>query len=298
MDNNQLDQIYSLLRRKLEPSNRDMNILFYTLGAIFASVIFFTDKSDPLSYQYILVMIGMVIIFILLVYNSIKAIPPLEMFLKIPMTKFILTVFLSGYILYSAAEVSIIINSIFNVSSSNFKISASFGTFFYFLNHLVSIFWWYTICIMGGLVISYITEFCVRENDQFGNKINRKISWNQKCWYFIVFSAFFIGLSHYKNIVVQEDSLKYKIFRLALQYDFESHHLCSNINKNYSVLYLGSQQDKVLINFNYQADFTNFEEFMTSKNYDNFSYNLKNNLFIFDVDQCIYSKYEKKLPLQ
>ena len=126
------EKIYNLLKRKLEPNIDEMNTIFYLIGSIFVFCIFFTDKQDPSSYQYIFSMIGMVIVFILLVYNSIKNIPPLEFFLRIPITKFLLTVSLSGYIIYSTAEVSIIINSIFKVSSSNFKVSTVFRNFFLF----------------------------------------------------------------------------------------------------------------------------------------------------------------------
>ncbi|RSN78187.1 hypothetical protein [Acinetobacter haemolyticus] len=292
MQNNELDKIYNILRRKFEPSHRDMNILFYTMGAILISVIFFTDKSDPFSYQYILTMIGMVIIFILLVYNSIKAIPPLEMFLKLPITKFILTIFFSGFVVYSAAEVSIIINSIFKVSSSNFKITLSLGTFFYFLNHLVTIFFLYTGVIILGLLIAYILESRVVEKDEFDKEKNAywEFSWNEKCWYLVVMLLFFVGLFHYKNTVIQEDALKYKVFRIALEYDFDSKHHCTNIDSNYTVLYLGSQQNQVLINHYYKADLSNLEEFMTSRNYINFKHILNNDKLIFDTDECIYKK--------
>ncbi|QOW52329.1 MULTISPECIES: hypothetical protein [Acinetobacter] len=290
--NNKIDEIYQLLRNNCEPNYRDMNVLFYTLGTILIFTIFFTDKKDPTSYQYISSMIGMIIVFILLVFNSIKAIPPLELFLKIPLTKFILTFFFSGYIFYSLAEVSIIINTMFKVSSSNFKVSSSFGTFFYFLNHLVVIFFWYSNIIILALILLYLQESYIPEKNEFGEKKKESywhFTWGEKCWYIIVFIAFSIILYHCKNIVLQEDALKYKIFRLALQYDFDGKHLCSNIEPNYSILYIGNQQNRVLVNSYYQANISNFEDFMTSREYNNF----KNNKLNFDIENCIYTGHRK-----
>lgn len=322
-DNKQdtISDIYTLLKNKANPEYYSLNVIFSVIGSLCVIGIFFSDPNEVDNYNYTLYLIGMVILYILVVFNSIKIVEPVEQFINIPITKFIILSFVSGVFAYSTVQASIELNSIFEISSSSFKTALLFGSFLIFLEHLIYLLHYYIAFIVIVFMLNYLFDsYIPNKKDKNKDKSTEEIFdvnnlelnsdenkdksykeiFNGKNWEFkgdknayklIVMVLFFLGIIHLGNIALNQKSLKYKLFVLATNYDFDSKHSCKNIISDYPVAYVGANMDKVIINMNsgkYDVKINGIESFLRDKNYESFNQDLVEVKGYFKYERCIF----------
>lgn len=179
-------------------------------------------------------------------------------FYELKFTKFISGLIFSAIILYSNSKASSSINEIFNVSATNFPYSLSFSTVFYSINYIANILSTTSLILAILLVLLEINQYFEKKEFHFN-----KDKW--AIFVFFLFSIFSLGLQHRE---FSNDAIRYKAYQLALSMDFNKKYSCENIPAGFSVAYIGSSQQKVIIN---TSNFTNdepdsFENFLMNSN--------------------------------
>ncbi|OUY07503.1 hypothetical protein [Acinetobacter populi] len=280
-------KIYYLLKSKFDENYEDLNKLS-SFFVVFGVIALFFSGGDS-SYQYIWYLIAMVVMFIMIVFNAVKAIYPLEQFLKIPMTKFLLSIFFTTTVVYSAAQVNIKLNEIFYISGSNFKYGVFFGSIIYFVNHIVSILLYIVALIIFYIFFDYIVDAYKTEKLEYGGeKSYWKFEFNKKLWYLIVFLLYMLGLWHLNNVALDNKSINYKLFILAVKFDFDSKHRCSNVEDYYSVIYIDPSKERVLVNTSFTIDKSIFGN--NKENINAFNQRINSYRERFVVKECQYEK--------
>ncbi|WP_171304253.1 hypothetical protein, partial [Acinetobacter sp. BS1] len=219
-------------------------------------------------------------------------IPSVKRFLELKSTKFFFIFSVSSYFFYSRSQVSIILNNIFEVSGDSFTYSLFFGSIIYFLNHFFSYYIWLLLSISLILIFNYV-EFCYNEKHKYSIVeliFNRKI-------YILSLSIFltYITYSISKDDISHE-ALPYKIYVIAKKLDFDSKSKCDNLYASQSVIYQGSNKERILIS-NYSPYFESEDmtiySFMRDKEkkYLKFNDALNNNLIQFEDRKCYLDKY-------
>jgi cation transport ATPase len=164
---------------------------------------------------------------------------------KYGFTKIVTSVSFSGLVIFSTGKASSLINSIFGVDSSAFPFTRVFTT--------------------GLLVFQYVSPvmfivvlFALAHALQLISYIKLSISsgsrYESPPWDAIAFLllAIVVLLFSWKWINRDFSESKYsaKIYRLAHLLDFNSKHLCTNIKEGISVVFVGSDHSKVLVDLN------------------------------------------------
>ncbi|WP_171493376.1 hypothetical protein, partial [Acinetobacter oleivorans] len=178
----------------------------------------------------------------------------------------------SAIILYSNSKASILLNDIFHISATNFPYSLTFTTALYSINYISNTFFiiaFFPLIFLATLEINYYVN-------------EKKIQSSKNIWIIIIliFSLLFtLGL---QNREFSDNSIRYKAYQLALMMDFDSKNSCEGIPNNLSVAYIGSNQQKVIIN-------PYISENNKPLNFEDFLMNSKNNSInlLFPIQPCI-----------
>lgn len=292
-----LSELYNLYKNELEPNYYSLNVIFSLIGALFITGLFMSDPDDIYDQYYILYLIGMVILYVLIIFNTFKIAKPLDQFMSIPLTRIIIGFILSLIFAFSSAQTSIALNSIFSVPASTFKTSMLFGTFLYFLTHLILILKFYVSIAFGITLLIYFSESykSVDKGIEYLTGLLKLDNWtfniDLSLGKAVVAFIFLLGIFHLDNVVLKVDSIKQKLYVLAINYDFDSENSCKNINGDYPVAYVGSNMDKVIVN-RYEGEYNvridKLERFLRDPNYKSFNNDLGIVQAYFERDKCIF----------
>ncbi|ENH1950015.1 hypothetical protein ABVX03_000561 [Salmonella enterica] len=164
---------------------------------------------------------------------------------KFKTTKIILSLSFTGLIVYCTAEASAIINDVFNIDPSFFPFTRSFLVAYLFFKKISILV--YLLAIVGVVcIINIISYFKLKWN---GNSdVRFPIGALIYIIFTCIFSYFALGWV-YSNF--NDDVLNKKVYSLAHQLDFNKKNPCSNLQDfEVSVIFLGPNQEKVLVDFN------------------------------------------------
>lgn len=159
--------------------------------------------------------------------------------------KIILSLSFTGLIVYCTAEASSIINDVFNIDSSFFPFTRSFLVAYLFFKKISILV--YLLAIIGVFCIVNIISYFKSKWD--GNS-DFEFPFGALLYIFFtcVFSYFSLG---WVDTNFNGDVLNKKVYSLAHKMDFNNKNPCSNLQDlEVSVIFLGPNQDKVLVDFN------------------------------------------------
>ncbi|EHC4524978.1 hypothetical protein JS958_002798 [Salmonella enterica subsp. enterica serovar Infantis] len=159
--------------------------------------------------------------------------------------KIILSLSFTGLIVYCTAEASAIINDVFNIDSSFFPFTRSFLVAYLFFKKISILV--YLLAIVGVFCIINIISYF---KSKLGGDRDIKFPIGALIYIFFtcIFSYFALGWV-YSNF--NDDVLNKKVYSLAHKLDFNKKNPCSNLQGiEVSVIFLGPNQDKVLVDFN------------------------------------------------
>ncbi|MCY9798080.1 hypothetical protein B9P84_21335 [Citrobacter braakii] len=164
---------------------------------------------------------------------------------KFKTTKIILSLSFTGLIVYCTAEASSIINDVFNIDPSFFPFTRSFLVAYLFFKKISILV--YLLAIVGVVCIINIISYFKLKWDG-----NSDVRFPIGALIYIIFTCIFSYFSLgwvYSNF--NDDVLNKKVYSLAHQLDFNKKNPCSNLQDfEVSVIFLGPNQDKVLVDFN------------------------------------------------
>lgn len=159
--------------------------------------------------------------------------------------KIILSLSFTGLIVYCTAEASAIINDVFNIDPSFFPFTRSFLVAYLFFKKISILV--YLLAIVGVFCIINILSYFKSKWD--GNS-DIEFSFGALIYIFFTctFSYFSLG---WVGSNFNDDVLNRKIYSLAHQLDFNKKNPYSNLKDvEVSVIFLGPNQNKVLVDFN------------------------------------------------
>ncbi len=231
---------------------------FNTLStiSIFLIIGYYLNINEPDSFYrniwFWASLFSKLILYILII-NYIYRFKFVKYFYELKFTKVITTFIFSAITLFCNSKASSLINDIFGISAHDLPYSLTFTTFFYLFNYISNV-----LLIIGTICLFGLVIFCVVDTFQ-----DRNARPDQNWWTIIVLLIFALTTFGFQNKEVSEISIRYKAQQLALQMDFNKNHYCNNINEFYSVAFIGSNQDKVIINTSpINQEVTNFENFL------------------------------------
>ncbi len=288
-----LRKIYYHLKQLEYNDSTEMNYLISAIGIIFLMAGFLSDSyTSQDGLNFFLLISGQVILFILISHNLFELIPSVKKFLELKSTKFFFIFSVSSYFIDARSQVSIILNNIFEVSGDNFTYSLFFGSIVYFVNHFFN-YYIYLLAAFSLILILDYGDFCYKEKHKysiFELIFNRKI-------YILLLSVFltYTTYSISKNDISHE-ALPYKIYVIAKKLDFDSKSKCDNMYQNQSIIYLGSNKERILVSHylpSFEGDSMTIYSFMRDKEkkYLSFNYALNNNLIKFEDRKCYLDKH-------
>lgn len=190
----------------------------------------------------------------ILIINYIYRFKFITYFYELKFTKIITTFIFSIVLLFCNTKASSLINELFGVPAHDLPYSLAFTTTFYLINYISN-----ALLIIGVICLIGLVILCVA--DAFTDK---NATPNQNWWTVAVLLIFAVTTFGMQNKEVSEASIKQKAYWLALQMDFNKNYYCQNIKKDYSVAFIGSNQEKVIVNMNtVQSKPIKFEDFLT-----------------------------------
>ena len=194
------------------------------------------------------------IVLYILIINYIYRFKFITYFYELKFTKIIITFIFSIVLLFCNSKASSLINDLFGISAHDLPYSLTFTTTFYLINYLSN-----TLLVLGIICLIGLVIICVIES--FTDK---KATPNQNWWTICVLLIFAIVTFGMQIKEVSESSIRKKAYWLALKMDFNQNYYCRNIKKDYSVAFIGSNQEKVIVNMNIsQSKPIKFEDFLT-----------------------------------
>ncbi|MDC5439418.1 hypothetical protein OHW88_01325 [Acinetobacter baumannii] len=225
--------------------------------AILLIVMFSFSTNEPDSiYRDILFwgsLFSKLVLYILII-NYIYRIKLITYFYELKFTKIITTFIFSIILLFCNSKASSVINDLFGISANDLPYSLTFTTTFYLVNYLSNILLLIGIICLIGLVIICVID-ALNDTDATPN---------QNLWTIIVLLAFAFTTFSMQNKEISEISIRQKAYWLALQMDFNQNYYCKNIKKDYKVAFIGSNQEKVIVNMNtFLSESIKFEDFLT-----------------------------------
>ncbi|HAS1199988.1 TPA: hypothetical protein I3816_004753, partial [Enterobacter cloacae] len=159
--------------------------------------------------------------------------------------KIILSLSFTGLVVYCTAEASSIINDVFNIDPSFFPFTRSFLVAYLFFKKISILV--YLLAIAGFFCIINIISYIKSKWDGTGN-IEFSFGALTYILFICIFSYFALG---WVGSNFNDDVLNRKVYSLAHQLDFNKKNPCSNLKDlEVSVIFLGPNQDKVLVDFN------------------------------------------------
>ncbi|WP_335975805.1 hypothetical protein [Acinetobacter calcoaceticus] len=225
--------------------------------AIFFIIGFVININEPDSLHRDIFFWGSLfskLVLYILIINYIYRFKFITYFYELKFTKIITTFIFSIILLFCNTKASSLINGLFGISAHDLPYSLTFTTTFYLVNYLCN-----ALLVIGVICLIGLVMICVAE--AFTDK---KATPNQNWWTVFVLLIFAAITFSMQNKEVSETSIRKKAYWLALQMDFNQNHYCKNIKKDYSVAFIGSNQEKVIVNMNiFQSRPIKFEDFLT-----------------------------------
>jgi len=158
--------------------------------------------------------------------------------------KIILSLSFTGLILYCTAEASAIINDIFNIDPSFFPFTRSFLVAYLFFKKISILV--YLLAIVGVFCIINIASY-VKSKWDGDRDIDFPVGASIYIFFTCTFSYFALG---WVDNNFNGNVLNQKVYSLAHQLDFNKKNPCSNLKDlEVSVIFLGQNQDRVLVDF-------------------------------------------------
>lgn len=157
-------------------------------------------------------------------------------------TKLIATIALSGLIIFSSGKASGLINSVFAIDASALPFTRAFVT-----GLLVFQYAYPLLIVVALFAAAHTLNFL----GWIKNKREPTDNYKSPPFNSILFSVLGVAVllfsSHWVNRDFGADAWKAKIYRLAHALDFNSRHSCANVPADRAVIYLGSNQTRVLV---------------------------------------------------
>lgn len=174
-------------------------------------------------------------------------------------TKLVVSISITGLIVFCSSSASSLINGVFGVDPSLFPFSRSFLTAFVFFKYISPLVIVLVLMSFFHLIPIYAYLKGLRENG-YAN-----FPWNSLCFIFftIVFGSFtWKWLENNFNDSVMND----KVYLLARFLDFNDNNDCDNLKgSKVGVLFLGQNQNQVLVDYNNLINPSNLEFFVEGK---------------------------------
>ncbi|EAM8410295.1 hypothetical protein AB241_20125 [Salmonella enterica] len=192
-------------------------------------------------------------------------------------TKCITSITISGLIIFCTAKSSALLNGVFGIDSSSFPYTRSFLTGFLFLKYINPILSFILITLFAIHIIKIAYYLIKHENFHFP-----PIS----SFATVVFTfLIFIFILSWQNSYFSEKNLPVKTYALAHLLDFSINHHCINLDtEKVSVVFIGSSQDKVLIDDS-DIYINSIESFLKG---NSSSFFMKDD-YNFKIKQCVYN---------
>ncbi|NUL38304.1 hypothetical protein [Kosakonia sacchari] len=165
--------------------------------------------------------------------------------------KIILSLSFTGLVVYCTAEASAIINDIFSIDPSFFPFTRSFLIAYLFFKKISILV--YFLAVVGILCLINVI-LCLKA--KWGGNSNVDFPFGALVYivFICIFSYFALG---WVGSNFNDEVLNRKVYSLAHQLDFNRKNPCSNLKEDeVSVIFLGPNQDKVLVDFNKEETFT------------------------------------------
>lgn len=237
----------------------DFFFFFNTLSTISVALIigyefFYTDSDSIFKDMYFWSVLLSKLILYILIINYIYRFYFIRYFYELKFTKIITTFIFSAVVLFCNSKVSSTINDLFGISAQDLPYSLAFTTIFYLVSYVSNV-----LLFVGTISLIFLTFLCV-----INSLFDKEATPNQNWWTICVLFIFAIMTFSLQNKEVSETSIRYKAYQLALHMDFNQNYFCQNIKKHYSVAFIGSNQDKVIINLKMtNLSPMKFEDFLT-----------------------------------
>ncbi|MBB7766915.1 hypothetical protein HEL82_014855 [Escherichia coli] len=192
-------------------------------------------------------------------------------------TKCITSIAISGLIIFCTAKSSALLNSVFGIDSSSFPYTRSFLTGFLFLKYINPI----LLFILATFFLIHIIKIISFLFKYEAFDLPPVSSFATVLFSFLIF----IFILSWQNSYFSEENLPVKTYALAHLLDFNINHHCINLSADkVNVIFIGSSQDKVLID-DYDMHINSIESFLKG---NSSSFFMKNNLN-FKIQQCVYN---------
>ncbi|MEN4982206.1 hypothetical protein [Acinetobacter modestus] len=212
------------------------------------------NEADSILKNFIFwsAIISKIILFILAI-NYIYKIEFIRYFYELKLTKTVTLFFFSAVIIFCNSKASSTINDIFEVSASDLPYSLTLTTLLYTINYISNIL----------LIVGIIFSFTLIINRILKHISDKDIKPDQSWWTIFVFIFISTVTSGLLFKEFSESSIKYKSYQLAIQMDFNKKYYCRNIPYGFSVAFIGTNQNRVVVN-TYQDSLSpmTFEEFL------------------------------------
>jgi hypothetical protein len=157
-------------------------------------------------------------------------------------TKLVASISFSALLLFSTGKASSLVNGVFGVDASAFPFTRAFMAGFVAFDYL-SIF----LIVVAAFAIAHALNAIGFIHSRF----NKGVSYSRAPWSSLVFLsialAFLLFSWRWLGTDFSEAELPTKTYRLARLLDFNSKHLCSNLPPGISVVYIGPEQARVLV---------------------------------------------------
>lgn len=164
---------------------------------------------------------------------------------KFGTTKIILSLCFTALVVFSTATASSTINNIFGVDASFFSFTRSFLTAFLFFKYASQLVYVLILAAAINLIpIFFYLKDSMLNNDSEGFPVKSAV--------FIVLTLMFSYFAWgWSGSNFDKQTLDAKVYLLAHQLDFNDSNLCENlIGENVSVIFLGQNAKKILVDFN------------------------------------------------
>lgn len=282
-------ELYFFLKNKYEFDPTEMNYIFSALALIFILFGYWgNNKSSPYDISLFLLVTGQIISLILITYNLFEFVPSVKKFLNLRLTKFFFVFSVGSIFLYSRAQVSIELNRIFEIQAEPFTYSLYFGSILVFINNFFS---YYFYLILAATILIVLDYFYFSYQERNSKSISERI-FNKRLFVLTFSSILTYTVFQLKNNDVSREALPYKLYVISHKLDFDSKSRCDGLDGNESIIYIGSNKDRILVSNSIyipEKDVTLYE-FMRDKDkkYLEFNDAFKSGFVKFKVGDCFF----------
>ncbi len=156
-------------------------------------------------------------------------------------TKLVVSVSFSALIVFSTGKASTLINTVFGVDASAFPFTRAFMAGFIAFDYLSIV-----LVIVGLFAIAHAFNAV----GFIKSKFDANLSYSRAPWesfFFLAIALVFLAVSwRWLETDFSADALPAKTYRLARVLDFNERHQCSNLRQGIAVVFIGTDQARVL----------------------------------------------------